>query len=470
MKQFFPAIALLAVAGCHTYERQPFDSLAYSRDWADQLVGIVPVSDYAAALQRFEPEVASFDLADGIGLREAEAIALFFNPQLRLARARGDVPLATAREAGWWPDPQIQVQVMRFTDQGNESPFGIVNDDYVDEPWIVSGGLNLTIPVSGRLAVEQDLRWSQYDAGWRQIVVHEWRLLTRLRDEWFAWSTAVERLVVARTYMDRLDIVAATADQIASAGEMQPTEARVLRIELARERARLIDFEAVERGHRQNLLALMGLSPGATVDLQAGTFRTPISIAPEERHPVLVRNHPQIKAAEASYEISEHALRHEVRMQYPDLQIGPSFNWEEDFWRVGLGIALPIPVWNHNRQGVARAREAREVARQVVEAAIQNAVSSWAVLETRLDYAAQQRAFLEEQVAPLVDQQVDESRTLLAMGEVNVLVLRDALASSLATKLQILEARLSEARAANELAQMLTPRWVTPTIEREKDK
>lgn len=469
MKRLLLSSALLAMVGCQTYEPRPVDSLAYSRAWAEQLVDVEPVHDYAAALQRFEPEVAKFDLADGIELREAEAIALFFNPQLRLARAQGNVPLATAREAGWWPDPQVQAQVMRFTDQGDESPLGIVNDDYVDEPWIVTAGINFTIPVSGRLAAEQDVRWSQYDGAWRDIVVHEWRLLTRLRDEWFTWSTARERVAVTRSYMDRLDIVAATADQIATAGEMQPTEARVLQIELARERARLIEFEAAERSHRLAALALMGLSPEAPVELHPTAFVTRIIIEPGDRRAALVENHPQVRAAEAGYEISEQQLRLEISMQYPDIQIGPGFNWEEGFWRVGLGIALPIPVWNHNRQGVARAQEVREVARQEVEVAIQAAVTSWALIETKLDYAAQQRAFLEEQVAPLVDQQVDESRKLLALGEINVLVLRDALASSLAAKLRILEVRLSEARAANQLAQMLTPRWVTPVIQREED-
>ena len=59
--------------------------------------------------------------------------------------------------------------------------------------------------------------------------------------------------------------------------------------------------------------------------------------------------------------------------------------------------------------------------------------------------------------------QVEDSQALLSLGEVDVLLLRDALTNSIETKLKILNAILSEAKAADELNQMLRPRRFTPS-------
>jgi hypothetical protein len=67
-------------------------------------------------------------------------------------------------------------------------------------------------------------------------------------------------------------------------------------------------------------------------------------------------------------------------------------------------------------------------------------------------------------VAPLTDRQVEETRRLLELGEIDVVVLRDALSTSLGAKLEILEATLVEARASDALQQMLRPRWITPPL------
>ena len=72
-------------------------------------------------------------------------------------------------------------------------------------------------------------------------------------------------------------------------------------------------------------------------------------------------------------------------------------------------------------------------------------------------------------LVPLVDRQVEDSRTLIELGEVEVLLLRDALTGSLSTKLEVQDATLAEARAANKLKQMLEPRWFTPSQHDAKE-
>lgn len=479
------AVQLVGLHGCQSYERRPLRLGDYVDEWGERSLDLDSIRHYAASLSDGATMASSFDPGDGLSLFEGEAVALHFNPQLRLARAAAGVPLASARESGWWPDPQFQAEILRFVDRGKKTSFKLdgasvtgvnsggieatpagfrrVEGDYIDDPWILGAGLNFTIPVSGRLAVETDLRWSEYDAAWRRILVQEWSLVTALRGKWLDWSASAEKLRITREYATQLETIANMTRQLVEAGEMKPTEGRLIQIELARWQAAGIDFERDETLARLELLATMGLSPKSTVRLN------PTALMPDEAlHVVgaaaqLLANHPRVKAVEADYERAEQQLRLEISRQNPDLDVGPNYSFEEGFTRWGLGLGFPIPLWNHNRQAVAEAFAEREAARVQAEVVVEETLAELARVEQRLTFARQRRYALLDRVVPLADRQVEDSRTLLSLGEVDVVLLREALERSLHTKLELIDAAVSEGRAANDMQQMLTPRWFTPS-------
>lgn len=480
--------------GCARYERRPIDVAALSKDWAEQPLDVESVRDYMAALAGHSDSNAppTFNAEDGFTLAEAEAVALHFNPRLRQMRAEAGVPLATARESGWWPDPQFQASVLSFVNRGRPTRFKLdggsfdgvntgvigpggfsasgieqtppglrrVEGNSIADPWIIDASLSITLPISGRLAVEQDVRWAEYDATWRSIAISEWKLLVNLRSKWLAWSVTQRRLQVSREYAGRIDAASKIAERLSSVGELKTTDARVLEIESARLRASIQALTNQSAQQRLSLLALMGIVPDAPVRLIDEVFQSRVGVAKNQRRGVLLAHHPQVLATQAAYEVAEQALRLEVRKQFPDLNLGPSFSFEEGFSRAGLGVGLPLPMWNHNRQAVAEAFAERDAARSRAETVVQRVVAELAQSETRLAFADERLALLESELAPLVDKQIEETRTLLDLGEVDVLVLREALRASLETKLDILDATLARAQAANELQQMLAPRWV----------
>ena len=486
--------ALLLLAGCAKYERRPLELDQYAEDWPLREIRVDSIREYAETLADGE-ENAPYDPSDGLSLAEAEAVALVFNPQLRLARAQADVPLASAREAGWWPDPEFEAKVLHFANRRSrtrfrfEGPsFGGVNagviganglsadgleitppgfrrteGDFINDPWILSASLGVTIPISGRLAVEQDWSWAEYRASWQRILISEWELLTHLRAAWLDWSTTRERIEVIKAFIEQLATVATMTERLAAAGELKPTDARLLAVELARQRTALQTAESQAELQRLGLFAVLGLAPEAPVELQPDVFLPHIEDVPESRRDTLLRRNPRIMAVRAEYEVAEQRLRLEVRKQYPDLNLGPSYSLEGGLSRLGLGFGIPIPLWNHNRQAVAEAIAEREAARTHAQAQIEQVFSELARAEARLRYAAQRREMLLEDVAPLVDRQVEETRKLLDLGEVDVLVLREALSSAVETKLELLAATLAEAQAVSALRQMLEPRWITPS-------
>lgn len=494
-------IALVILTGCATYERRPLELEQHAENWPLRDISGDSIRAYVETLAS-EEQPAAYDPSDGLSLAEAEAVALVFNPQLRLARAQANVPLASARQAGWWPDPEFEANVLRFADRGARtrfrfdgpsfngfntgiiganglSPDGLeitppgyrrVEGQFIDEPWIVGASLSVTIPISGRLAVEKDWAWAEYNAAWRRILISEWKLLTRLRAAWLEWSTTHERIKVLKEFRGQLGAVATIAERLATAGELKPTAARVLLVELRRQRAALHALEAEAEQQRLELFATLGLAPEAPVELVPHVLLPRIDAREEARRGTLLERDPRLTAVRAEYEAAEQRLRLEVREQYPDVTVGPSYSFEEGFSRLGFGFGFPIPLWNHNRQAIAEATAEREAARTRAEALIEQVFSELARGEARLRYATERRQILLDEVVPLVDRQVVETRKLLDLGEVDVLVLRAALASAVETKLEILTATLAEAQAANALQQMLAPRWITPSqAEAEED-
>ncbi|MCP4591086.1 MAG: TolC family protein [bacterium] len=486
------ALAVVGIVGCQSYQRQPLDIPGYATGWVERSLDVEPIHTYAASLAEDSGSSGLFDSADGLSLAEAEAVALHFNPQLRVARIEAGVPLAGAREAGWWPDPKFELKVLRFVDRGDQgrlkfdgpsisginasgfetTPLGFrqVEGDFVEDPWIVGAGLSITIPVSGRLAVEQDLMWSRYSAAWRRILVREWELITGLRAAWLEWSASVERLGITQDHVARIEAIAGVAQQLVSAGEMRPTEGRLLRIELVRRRSSILGLRREQEQNRLTLLSLMGLAPDAPVVLHPALIVPVLDLSQEHRRAEVVAHHPRIRSLEAEYESAEQKLRMEIRQQYPDLDLGPSYSFEEGLSRLGLGLGFKIPLWNRNRQAIAEASAARDAMGVRLQVVVESVLSELAQAEARLHYASRQRASLLEEVAPLVDQQVNDSRALLDLGEVDVKLLRIALIGALETRLEVLDTALLEASAASNLQQMLQPRWFTPSQSESKEE
>ena len=92
------------IVGCQSYRPLTLDLDAHDKLWSMRSLGDARVSAYANELARMNPDRAAvFDPSDGLALHEAELVALVFNPALRSARLKAEVPLLSAKEALFVP-------------------------------------------------------------------------------------------------------------------------------------------------------------------------------------------------------------------------------------------------------------------------------------------------------------------------------------------------------------------------------
>ncbi|MCA9294537.1 MAG: TolC family protein [Phycisphaerales bacterium] len=436
-------VVINLLVGCQSYERAPLDLEAHRLDVAARLARPEPLEAFAARLAAQDGLVPDrFDQADGLSCAEAEVVALFFNPDLRLARLEAGVARATHEHAGRWEDPE-------FGFDGAE----IMNPS---APFLYGLTLNLTMPVSGRLGIEMDRAGAAYEAQLRRIVDAEWSTRARVRRAWAAWSVAVERTALLRDVVAQVERISAITDQLERAGELSHPESRLFRIERASRAAALADAELAREQARLALLRLMGLVPDTSVTLHP-SLTTVELVPPEEPMQRLIEANTQLAIQRAAYLVAEHTLRLEVRKQFPDITIGTGYGSEANDDRLLLGLSLPLPLINANRAGIAEARAHRELARAHAESAFERVSHEYASAIASHQAAQRQRAQYEGHIVPMLTEQSQEIEQIAQLGEVDALLLLETVTRQFEAKSQLLALKRAELDAAITIAELLGP-------------
>lgn len=440
------AVAILTLSGCQSYRPAPLDLGAHAARWEARDPASPDVAAYASRLAAAASPRgrAAFDPSDGLSLREAEAVALFFNPQLRAARLKARVASVGAAEAGRWEDPVLEVNAERIIQS-------------VKDPWVVGGLLNVTLPLSGRLALEKDRAAADAEAAQANVLLDEQRVLAELNAAWTELAVLDQRTELARSSLEDLDAIVAQAEQLRAVGELDPLEAGLFRVERVRRSAELRSLGPRRREQELAVTALMGLTPASPARL-VPSLPPPVDPAdPAERRRAVEQGHPRLRLARAEHDVAERTLELEVRRQFPDLTVGGGYGRDEGTNRILGGLSVPIPIFNANRRAIAEARANRDAARASAEATYEELVSSLARAEAALESARDRREVLEQELAPLADQQLQAARELGRLGVANTAVVFEALTRAHETRIEILEAAARESAARNQLNTLLRP-------------
>lgn len=450
-------LIVVFTAGCQTYSPLKLDLDAHEQ--SIQQRDIAAASDYANELRQLnatdgksnEPE---FDPTDGISLKEAEAVALMFNPRLRAARLAARVPLVGAQQAGRWDDPELDFDLLRFARGG-------------DEPWIAGFAVKFTIPLSGRLPLEEAVAYGQAVSAWREVLAKEWRTVVKLRAVWLDWSTTGQRIALIESHLIALDSTLELARKQRAFDRISVTDLRVLELDRINIQGKLASLKAELNLQMMSIKSILGLKSNAPVQLlPAVTFAAMASEAGAVQR--LRKHNVDLAIGQATYESADRSLQLELRKQYPDLTIGPAYDNEEGESRFGVAFSVPLPIFNQNRRAIAEATASRLAAKAAYEAHYEELSGQLDRTIAKAEAAKIRQVFLEQQVAPLVDKQLEDLRKLASLGDLDVVVLLDALTRRFETKQDLLEAQADQSAAALDVNAMLRP-MATPTSLQNPD-
>jgi outer membrane protein, heavy metal efflux system len=436
----FFVIAFLIV-GCQSYEPATLDLDSYRNDLETRLIDIEPVAAFAHRL-RGNDVPSTFDVADGISPAEGEVIALFYNPDLRIARLEAGAALADFETAGLWEDPVFGFDGADISSPSAPFQFGLMG--------------NISIPISGRLKVEKTRAGTAYEAQLRELVDAEWNLRSELRSQWAKWTSATLQVSLISEVIEQLEHINAIANTLFEASEINRVEHRLLQVELASNRVLATETMLTLLEAELELLNLMGLPPESAELLSPEFPNIKTTLAEDETTRIIDAN-TELAIAFAKYQTAEETLRLEIKKQYPDIVLGSGYGSEFNDHRVLFGLSIPLSIWNRNQAGIANARSQREIARAEAEITFARLFRELALANTTLRIKQTQHAYFEDEIVPMLEEQTRDINAIVELGEVDTFMLLETITRQFEAKQRLLNLQVAELDAAITVHRILGP-------------
>ena len=443
----------LALAACRAPAPRPLAPEVHRAAWLARGPRDVSLASFLSELGWSDPGRDLFDPSDGLALEEAELVALWFHPDLRIARLElaraGALRAASGRRLDGELAPELALSMLRSTAGGSD-------------PWFLEAGLGFTLPLAGRLDAERAQAAADERAALEAVREAEWERLLELRRAWADWSALRLEGELHRDLFARTEPLAAAARRLSALGELPSLEVGLIELWRARLEARVTPLAVEAEAGELRLLELMGLAPASrSASTPPAVVLVPRLDAPSPPGGLPAgtprTDHPALARLAAEYEASEEALRLEYARRWPDLTLGPGFVDEPSETRVGLFGAVRLPPAGSNARGLARARADRELARARYDRAHEALEGRLARSAARARALALHRDELERAAVPLLERQLDEAARLAALGELPPLALLETLSRALDLRLELLADRRELARVRAELRHAIGP-------------
>ena len=427
----------LALSGCVHYEAQPISPAATARERQARTLaddGLTTFfTDHHTPLPAARWELSDLTLA-----------AFYFNPELEIARTHWATITAGEITAQERPNPALGISPGLNTSTPSNGP----------SAWIL--GLNIDFPIETAGKRSHRLTHS------RQLSA-----ISRLAIASVAWQTrlAVRRAMVeieaAETEVDlRAEQLAAETKAVAilearfNAGESTANEVSRERIALAQ--TQLAANAAQQRAaiNRSALAAALGV-PTSAIDTISLSFdqlhladSADIELSAACNQALTTR--ADVLAALADYAASEAALQLAVARQYPDIHLGPGYEFDQGDHKWSLGFGWELPVFHRQQGPIAEA-----AAQRSESAARFNAVQARALAEVEQAFAsyraAQSNVITADTITASATQQKHRLDAIYATGEVPVHAVYAAAVESASARLAQLEAHTAFQLALSDL-------------------
>lgn len=472
------AILLVGMSACQHIPPAPIDVDELATALESRAADVEPIRAYAEAIAAAHGQSeAEFNLDDGLSLREAQAIALWYNADARRARVAAKNAAEIAGVAGRWDDPQVSFSRGKKKEEGGDSQtLTIETQDQtvslmdeagdVERSWISAGSLSITIPVSGRMGALKRLRESEHGVALLAAAETEWQVAQRVEEAWIEWSATHERVQLLDDHLNDVAGLANAVEALASAGEIASTQARLFSVEKSMILARIQHAAAEEEMLRLRVIEEMGLNAQAVFALTP-SIGNPADKAPNGTPPSVDASHPTLARVLREYETAERRLRLELKKQYPDITISPAYSDEKSESSFVVGLGIPVPVWNRNVEGIAQAVAARDAARLNAEAAYQRTTSELQQQSVMHEGAYAEWRQLSTDTAALIETQKAEALALLRAGELDMPLLFDAIRQIFEVKIRLLDALAEERTLAARIVAASHPEPFMPAAAKE---
>ena len=337
-------------------------------------------------------------------LRMVSLAALYFSPAIETARARLAEAEAATVTAGARPNPTLSIA------PGAPSPY-LFN-------------LDLAVPIetAGKRGHRIQFARSLDQAAQFDLADSAWKVRSGVRAALLNYVLASRNVDLLRSEEEfRLEQVSLLERRLA-VGEIPRPEVDLARIELSKTHLGIATAEGQVSETKAALAASIGVPVAALkgIEISWSDLDTPPaaeSLSPTQIQGDAVLNRLDIRRALAEYAAAEADVQLEISKQYPDLQIGPGYTYEErnNFFTIGLSTTLP--VFNRNQGPIAEAEARRKEAAAAFLAKQAQVIAESEQALALYTAALRELSEADQSLRALQDTQLQMMRRAVGLGE-----------------------------------------------------
>lgn len=379
-------------------------------------------------------------------LRDALAAALLGNPLLAARSYEVRAREAAVLQAGRLPNPTLSTEVEDLF--GSDELSGVRESQTTIQ-------LGQLLELGGKRAARVRLatarrRLAGFDYETARIAV-----FTETTDAFVEVLAAQERLRLADEALVVARSVHDVAERRVSAGLASPAEEIRARV--------AVDAAGVEREHAdhelENARTTLAGSWGGTearferAEGDLADLPAPPALAELERRAL---ESPPLARWAAELESRDAALARERSQRIPDVTLaaGPRYRAGLDETALVVGMSLPLPVWDRNRDAIVEARHRRARAARERRAAEVRVAAAVRTALTSLRASTEEARMLEERVLPGIDRALAVLRRGYERGRHSQLEVLESARTRLAAREQRLRALVEAHHAALRLERL----------------
>ena len=284
------------------------------------------------------------------------AQALAENPELKFYEAEIAAAKGERKTAGTWANPNVSSEIGRKRVRGDISAEGTT--------WAVS--IEQTFEWPGRISLRKAIADRQVQLAETGLEQFRAALSAEVRRRGFALYAGQRKADAAREVAARGEELVATLVQREPAGVAPLLETRAIKAAVIKRRR---SASEAEQGAQSALFELN--------QLRGRSIATPLTLADfspafAELPPVaeLIRRaaHGNFEMRQRELEFTQQGFKVKLAQNeaWPSITVGPQFSQErasDKETKAGLGVSIPVPLWNRNTGGIATAK-ARELQAQ----------------------------------------------------------------------------------------------------------
>ena len=340
-------------------------------------------------------------------VNDLAAVALYYNSDLDLARAKLRTAQAAVITASARPNPSVTV--------------GAGYESSPESPLLFNFGPALTVVTAGKRA------WRMLEAEKlaeaARVAVDEaaWRVRSRVRAAELDYRTALESLELLRNESGMRSEAVAMLEKRLQEGEASRPDVDAARVALisVEVAGKAAETQVNESGAA--LAAAAGLPALPPIDTRVEPPPRSLPLAEVQRTGLLHR--ADIRRSLLEYAAAEANLHLEIANQYPDIQYSPGYNFDEGHHKFTFSPTFNVPLFNRNRGPIAEAEARRSEAEARFTALQAQAIGEMEIALASYHGAQAELADSEQRLLKIQQTRLAETERAFRMGEQDRLAL-----------------------------------------------